>query len=82
MDMYYLSCKKKLLNDDSFIMLLGEISKKENKLRPISHEEKTHLGKICVTMIDFMVRFYKKMSWVVLYVKNAPSQAVKPVNPI
>ena len=37
--------KTKLLKDDSFIMSLEEISQKEKKLRPISHEKKTHLGK-------------------------------------
>ena len=32
----------------------------EKKLRPISHDKKTHLGKICVTMTDLMVKFYGK----------------------
>ena len=62
MEISYLSCQNKLLKDDSFIMPLGEMSQKENKLRPISHEKKTHLGKSCVTMTYFMVRFYEKLS--------------------
>ena len=32
---------------------------KKKKLRPISHEKKTHLGKSCVTMTDLMVKFYE-----------------------
>ena len=62
MDMSHLSCKKKLkvLNDDSFILPLEEISQKGEKMRPISHKKKTHLGKSCVTMKDLMVKFYEK----------------------
>ena len=33
---------------------------KRNKLRPIIHEENTHLGKSYVTMKDLMVKFYGK----------------------
>ena len=40
-------------------MPLGEISQKE-KLRPISHEKKTNLGKNCVTMTYLMVKFNEK----------------------
>ena len=29
-------------------------------MRPISHEKKTHLGKICVTVTYLMVKFYEK----------------------
>ena len=44
-----LSCnaKNQILNDDSFIFSLEEISQKVKKMRPISHEKKTHLGKLC-----------------------------------
>ena len=70
--MSYLSCKKKLLKDDSFIMSLEEISQEEKHLRPISHEKKTHLGKSFVTMTVLMVKFYKKLILVMLYVNNAP----------
>ena len=38
---------------------LKEISQKE-KMIPISHKKKTHLGKSCVTMTDSMVKFCKK----------------------
>ena len=51
-------------------------------MRPISHEKMNHLGKSCVTITDLMDKFYEKLSWVMLYVKNAPSQAIKPVKPI
>ena len=54
----------------------------KKNLRPISHEEKTHLGKICVIMTDLMAIFDEKLSWVMLYVKNGPSQAVKQVKQI
>ena len=61
MDMYYLSCKKaKVLNYDSFIFSLEEISQKEKRIRPISHERNTHLGKSCVTMTYLMDKFYEK----------------------
>ena len=71
----------KTLKDESFIIPLGEISHKE-KLMPISHEEKTNFGKSWTTMTDFMVTFYEKLSWVMLYVKNSPSWAVQPVKPV
>ena len=29
-------------------------------MRPISHEKETHLGKICMTKTDLMVKFYEK----------------------
>ena len=51
-------------------------------MRPISHEKKTHLGKSCVTMTYLMVKFYEKISLVMLYVKNDPSQAVEPVKQV
>ena len=33
---------------------------RKGKMRPISHEKKTHLGKNCVTMTDLMNKFYEK----------------------
>ena len=64
MDMSYLSCQKKfkVLNDDSFILPLKEISQKGKVMRPISHEKMTHLGNSCVTMTDLMDKFYEKLS--------------------
>ena len=38
-------------------MPLGEIIHKNRKWRPISHEKKTHLTKVCVTTTDLMVKF-------------------------
>ena len=32
---------------------------RREKMRPISHEKNNHMGKSCVTMIDFMVKFYE-----------------------
>ena len=76
MDMSYLSCQKnKTIKDDSFIIPLGEMSHKET-IRPISHEKKAHLGNSCVTMKYLMVAFYEKLNLVMLYVNNAPGQAV------
>ena len=74
--------KSKLLNDDSFIFPLEEISQKGKIIRPISHEKKTHLGKSCVTMTHLMDKFYEKLVLVMLYVKNAPSQSVQPIKKI
>ena len=54
--------KAKVLNYDSFILPLEEISQKGKTMRPISHEKKNHLGKICVIMIDLMDKFYEKLS--------------------
>ena len=48
-------------------------------MRPISHEKKNHLGKSCVTMTYLMDKLYEKLSLVMLYVKNDPSQEVQPV---
>ena len=70
----------KIFNYFSFILLLGEISQKGGKMRPISHEKMTHLEKSCVTMTDLMDKFYEKMILVILYVNNAPRQAVQPGN--
>ena len=63
MDMSYLSCqnKSKVLNDDSFIFPLEEISQKGKIMRPISYEKMTHLGTSCVAMTDLMDKFYEKM---------------------
>ena len=52
----------KILKYDSFIMSLGEILHKERKLRPISHDKNTHLGKCYVTTTYFMLKCYEKMS--------------------
>ena len=62
--MPYISCqnKSKVLNDDSFILTLEEISQKGKRMRPISHEKKTHFGKSCVTMTYLMDKVYK--NWV------------------
>ena len=58
--MSYLSCRKKVLNDDSFILSLEETSQKGKKMIPISHEKKTHLEKSCVTMTYLIDKFYGK----------------------
>ena len=63
-------------------MSLEEISQKEKDSRPIGHEKNTHLGKSCITMTYLMVKFYEKISLVMLYVKNDPSQAVEPVKQV
>ena len=52
--------KSRVLNDDSFILTLEEISHKGKRMRPISHEKMTRLGKSCVTMTDLMDKFYGK----------------------
>ena len=54
--------KSKVLNDDLFIFPLEEISQKGKRMRPISHEKMTNLGKSCVTMTYFMDKFYDKLS--------------------
>ena len=51
-----------IFNEFSFISLLEEISKKRKKMRSISHEKMTHLGKNCVTMTDLMKKFMKQLS--------------------
>ena len=33
---------------------------RKRKMRPISHEKKTNLGKSCVTITYLMVKFYKE----------------------
>ena len=83
MDMSYLSFqnRSKVLNDYSFIFPLEEISQKGKIMRPNSHDRMTHLGKSCVTMTDLMNKFYEKLSWVMLYVKNSPIQEVHTVKP-
>ena len=50
---------RKIFKDFSFILPLKEISKKGEKMRRISHEKMTHLGKSCVTMTDFMDNFFE-----------------------
>ena len=55
---------------------------RQKKWTPISHEKNTNLGKIFITRIYFMVKFDEKLSWVILYVNNAPSQAVKPLKTV
>ena len=52
--------KSKVLNDDSFIFSLEEISQKGKNTRQVSHEKKTHLGKSSVTMTYLMYKFYEK----------------------
>ena len=49
----------KIFKDFAFILSLEEISKEGKNTRKISHEKKTHLGKSCVTMTDFMEIFYE-----------------------
>ena len=39
---------------------IGRNITERKKLRPISHGKNTHLGKSCVTMTYFMVKFYEK----------------------
>ena len=51
--------KTKLLKYYWFIIPLREITQNE-KLVPISHQKKTHLGKSWVAMTDMMVKFYEK----------------------
>ena len=51
--------KSKALNHDSFIFHWKKYHRKK-KLRPISHEKKTHMGKSCVIMTDLMIKFYLK----------------------
>ena len=41
---------------------LEEISKNGEKMRTISHEKMTNLGKSCVTMTDLMEFFMKQLS--------------------
>ena len=50
----------KIFNDFSFILPLEEISPKGKRMRPISHEKMTNLGKRCVIMTDLMDTFYEK----------------------
>ena len=56
---YHTKQPPKILNYDSFIIPLREISHKEKKWRPIIPEKKTHLQRSCVTMTYLMVTFYK-----------------------
>ena len=55
--------KPKVLNDDSFIFPLEEISQKGKKTRPIAHEKNTHLVKNCVTTINWMDNLFWE-NWV------------------
>ena len=48
-----------IFNDFSFILPLEEISQRVKRMRSISHEKMTHLGKSCVKMIDLMDKFYE-----------------------
>ena len=49
----------KIFIDFAFILPLEEISKNGEKMRTISHEKMTNLGKSCVTMTDLMEFFYE-----------------------
>ena len=83
MDMYYSSCKKtQTIKIWLIYYAIGGNITERKKLRPISHEKNNHLGKSSVTMKYLMVKFDEKLSWVMLYMNNAPSQVVKPVKPI
>ena len=58
-----LTCKNqkspKISKDLSLILTLEQMSKKGKNARKISHEKKTHLGKICATMTDLMDQSYE-----------------------
>ena len=58
-----LTCKTpkhpKIFKDFAFILPLEKMSKKGKKYEKISHEKKTHLGNICVTMTDLINTFYE-----------------------
>ena len=79
---FHATKSQKIFKDFAFILPLEKISKKGKKMRTISYEKMNHLGMICVTMKDLMDKFYETTELSVLYVKNAPSQAIQPENPI
>ena len=60
-DMTYLSCHKSSKNIEGLriYFTFGRNTKGREEMRKISHEKKTHLGKSCVTMKDFMDKFYE-----------------------
>ena len=49
----------KISKELSLILYLEQKSKYGKKLRQISHEKKTHLGKSCMTMKDLMNKYYE-----------------------
>ena len=49
----------KISKDFSLILSLEQNFEYGKRLRQISHEKKTHLGKSCVTMTDLMDKFYE-----------------------
>ena len=49
----------KIFKDLSFILSLEQKSEYGKNLRQISHKKKTHLGKSCMKMKDFMEKFYE-----------------------
>ena len=49
----------KIAKNISFILLSEQSFEYTKKVRRISHEKKTHLGKSCVTMNDLMSKFYE-----------------------
>ena len=49
----------KITKNISFIISLEQSFEYPKKARQISHEKKTHLGKSCVTMNDFMSKLYE-----------------------
>ena len=59
--MKYISCNQnnppKILEDDSFILSLEQISR-NNKHTPIFHDEMTHLAKKLVIMKELLDQFY------------------------
>ena len=57
----------KISKELSLILSLEQRSKYGKKLRQISHEKRTHLGKSCMTMKDLMVKFYEtnELSYVI-----------------
>ena len=55
---------------------------RKKKLRPISHEKKSHLGKICVTIIDFIVTFDEKTDLSDVICEERSKSSGKPVKAI
>ena len=85
--MSYLSFKKlpKVLKYDSFIFILRKIAKKKIKWIYISHEKRLIWTRAVLPWyiyIYILVTFDEKLILVMLSVTSAPSQVLKPVNPM
>ena len=72
----------KILKEFVFILPLEEISKKGKNTRKTSHEKKTHLGKSCVTMTDFMEIFYETTELSDVICDNCTKSSLTTRNPI